>query len=430
MGLESYDFFGRIESFLETFGAGGASILLIFLALAIGIALWRGTGFVLFLLMLSFALGPIQASGVIFAATLLRWFCLGLLLVACVRRFRLPNGTMCLYLLYAILGLIFIVRSPEPAWSFQQGILKLLVAVSVPIAVTTYVSSTNDIVRLLKMVIFAAAVWTISSLIFFQSYAQSGYLRFRLGGEVGAGAGAIDAGAYLAPIVVWGIVQSRRRGLRISSSVLIIPFVLLFLLAGKRTALAGLLAIGGAPLIFLRKNPLKLIGFSIIGGLFAASSVLLMFQLLPGKAQGLTERLLSTDLTGREGLWETGLYSCFQSPLLGHGEGSASMVADQTFHNGYLIAWYNTGLLGLCALVSFLTIYTIKAWSLFRRAQTDEMADFGRLAFGYLLAVITVAFFVGSIGGVANITNCMLLIMCAIIDRLACISAGQAETNR
>ncbi len=430
MGRESHDLAGRIASFLETFGAEGGMFLIIGLVLAVGVAFWRGAGFVLFLLMLSYAFGPIQEGGVIFAATLIRWSCFGLLLLVCIRDFQAPNRTMYLYLFYTMCGLIFFVNSPAPLWTIQKGCLRLMMALSIPLAVTTYVSSTADVARLFKIIIFTAAVWIVISLSFFQSYAQSEVLRFKLGGE---SALAVDAGAYLAPILVWGIVQSRRKKLRICSAVLIVPFIMLLLLSGKRTAFAGQLIIGSAPLLLLGKNPLKLIGFLVAGAIFAASSVFVMFQLVPHRAGPLIERFASRGITERGALWEYGMQLCLRSPVMGHGEGAADAagaIVGHGFHNGYLIAWYNSGMLGLCALVLFLLAYTIKAWRLYRRAQTDEMADFARLAFGYLLAVIAVAFFVGSIGGVANITNCMLLIMCALIDRLGTMTATQPRPQQ
>lgn len=124
-------------------------------------------------------------------------------------------------------------------------------------------------------------------------------------------------------------------------------------------------------------------------------------------------------------LWAHGLRSCLRNPILGHGEGAADLagLAGHGFHNGYLRVWYDTGVFGLLAVVSFLVIYVVKAWRRFREARSEETADFARVALGYLLGIIPVGFFVDRLGGGANISICLLLIMCVLIDRLKFIEA-------
>ena len=242
---EGHDFFGRIKTFLETFGPGGATVMIVVAFLFIGLALWRGTGFVLFMLLLSFMFGTIQHGGIVFALALMRWFCLALLAVACVRRFQFPNATMLFFVFHVLLGMAFAFVSPAPLWSLQKGVLKLVIVIFLPIAATTYFLSIDDIIRFFKLCIFAAAAWTLTNLILAREFLQAREMRFSFG-AIQQGA-AVDAGAYLAPIIVWGIAQSRRRALRVSCVVLLVPFILLLLLSGKRAAFAGQVIIASDP---------------------------------------------------------------------------------------------------------------------------------------------------------------------------------------
>jgi len=130
MFSQDQSFFGRIEDFNRMFGEGGAAILLLGLILAGLIAMWRGTGLLLFVLFLSYSVAAISYGGVIFAATLARWGVLAALLVLMVAHFRFPRPAVFLFMAYALLGLLFTPWSPAPYWSLQRGGLLLLAIIN------------------------------------------------------------------------------------------------------------------------------------------------------------------------------------------------------------------------------------------------------------------------------------------------------------
>jgi O-antigen ligase len=385
------------------------------------IALWRGTGLILFVLFITYSIGAISYGGVVFLSTIVRWGCLALLTIGFFKAFHPPRASMLLFVFYALLGFLFVSRSPILFWSAQRAVLLLMVVITVSIAVSGYITSPEKVATLFKMGIVAAAVWMITSMIFVQEFVRSTQLRFSIG--AGGGGSVAYGGAFFAPMVVWGIVQRRYRFWRIFSTLLIVPFVFVLLLGGVRTAIIGMLVIGSFPLLFLRGKPLRSVVMLFVMGSLVMLSIYALFIVLPDRAEFLTRRLLSIYTTGRFAVWLRALQWCIDRALfLGHGTGSSAIAQLEfglLFHNAYLEIWYNAGLLGLLAVLLFLAIYNIKSFHLIAKSRTEEMTDFSRVAFGYMIGITAIGMFEGAFAGAGGIAVCMLMIVTAMIDRLS-----------
>ena len=145
------DFLGRLRGLLEIFGPV-VFFAVIFLALLIAvITLWRGVGPALFVLFLTYALSAVMEGGVVFLSTVVRWGCLILCIAGFFRMSSRPKASMFLFLLYALLGLLFVVRSEVFLWSLQRSALLVLVAVCVPSAINSYITGPDKIESLFKM---------------------------------------------------------------------------------------------------------------------------------------------------------------------------------------------------------------------------------------------------------------------------------------
>ena len=424
-GIEATGFLGRLRSFIDVFGTGGLLIVITVAIVIAAIALWRGTGLILFVLFITYSIGAISYGGVVFLATIARWGCFGLLVIGFFKKFHLPRASMFLFIFYALLGFLFVIRSVVPFWSMQRAVLLLMVVISVSVAVNGYITGPEKVATLFKMGIVAAAVWTATSMIFVQQFVRSTQLRFSIGELANVGAMAY-AGAFFTPMIVWGIVQRKYKFWRIFSVLLIVPFVFILLLGGLRTAIVGMLVIGCFPLLFLRGKPVRTIIMLFVICSLILISVYGLYLFLPDKAEFLTRRLLSTYTTGRFAIWLKALQWCIERALfLGHGTGSAvtgQLELGLLFHNAYLQIWYNTGLLGLLAVLLFLAIYNIKSFHLIAKSRTEEMTDFSRVAFGYMIGITAIGMFEGTFAGAGGIGVCMLMIVTAMIDRLSQIT--------
>lgn len=415
MGTFEFDFFGRLKSFSETFGPGALIAIIVLAIIVVMISLWRGTGLIIFILFLTYSVGAITSGGVVFVSTLIRWACLALLGIGFFQGFSLPKASMLFFDFYVLLAFILIIFSPVPTIAIQQGVLLLTTVICVPIAINSYIKSTENIRRLFKMGIVAGAVWALTSTMFLSEYIYSTEERF------GTGVMAY-AGAFFAPMIAWGIIQKRDILWKVFSMILIVPFTTILLLSAVRGAILGMLGIGLFPLLFLRGKPLRAFVQLFVVFLLIMLSIGILFVLVPTKSEYLINRIVSVSTTGRFYIWVDILSYCLQHPFTGRGVGAAGvdgiLVFGHQFHNAYLEIWYNAGLLGLVAVLVFLGIYLLKSLRLLTAAPTEDMADFSRVVFGYMLGISAMNVFESSLAGAGGIAITMLMIITVMIDKL------------
>lgn len=422
------DFLGRLHSLVQQFGVGGILFIFILMLALAFIAFLRGPGPIIAMLFLTYATGGISAGGIMIISTMARWVFLILLGISVFKGSRLPHSSMLLIYFYAFLGFAFVSVSPVPMWSFQQAVLLALVVLTVSMAVDNYIDSYEKVESIFKMGIFAAFVWTVSSMMFFDEFTrQQLHVRFTVEG-VNAVVLAYS-GAFFAPMLVWGVVQNKYIFWRIASALILVPFVFLMFLGAVRSAIGGMLMIGTFPLLFLRGKPIRtFVMLFIIAGILCIS-VFMVYMLLPSRAEILLGRLFETGTSGRYEVWIRGLqWVISDSMLIGRGIGAADTAKlnfGLALHNSYLNIWYNTGFIGLLAMLSFIGLYIMKAFGIFLKSPNRQVADVSRILLGYMLAIAAIGFFESTIAGAARISIVMLIMVAAATDRLKALIAEQ-----
>lgn len=422
MTSEGFDFISRLHSFLEVFGMGGMLLVLFFVAVVVGITFVRGPGLLLFVLFLSYSLGAIPSGGIIFLSTLVRWGSLLLLGISFFKMHVFPRPPILLFILYVFLGMVFIVFAPSPKWSIQQGLLLLVTVVCLAVSISCYVDSIDKIGRLFKMGIIAASAWTVANFLFFQNFLYSASLRYSISEEV-TGVTVVFAGAFFAPMIFWGIVQKKFPIWRIYCFVLVVPYLIIMLAAGVRSVIFGMILIASLPILLFKVKPLKLLGILSLFILIGTVSILILYSLLPQKAEYLVERFMSTGTTGRTSRWLSALDLCLnQAFFVGRGTGSAGVISKSElgilFHNTYLSIWVDTGLIGLFSVLLFLFIYTMKGMKLIIRSFSVEISEYSRILFGYLLGIAAMGLVEGVFSTASGIGTSMLIIVTTLMDRM------------
>jgi O-antigen ligase len=417
--MQESDFFGRLRGFVETFGAGGVLVIIIAALIITTIAMWRGTGFLFLILFISFSLGAINQGGVVFMATLTRWGCLFLLGVGLFKRPQFHSRAMLFFAFYVLLCIVFMFLSPVFMFSVQQTGLLVMTVLGVSLAINSYITSPKDISTLFKMGIVAAAIWTATSITFLSAYRYSATLRFSTSAEVG-GVAAAYAGVFFAPMVMWGIIQNRYILWRIFCVILFVPYALMIVVGGVRSAILGMLVIASLPVLLSKVKLIRIIITACVLWALVAITLKMMFLLNPAKAQYLVERITSTSTTGRFEIWASALLLCIQSGLLGHGVAASGVAlsSGKYFHNAYLIIWYDAGLIGLILVLLFLANYVLKSLRLIFGTQTQEITEYSLVALGYMLGMIIMGMFEGIFATAGGIGLVMLMIFSNMIDHL------------
>ncbi len=412
------DFLGRLRSFVEIFGLGGLLVIIIAVLIIAAIAMWRGTGFLFLILFISFSLGAINQGGVVFMATLTRWGCLFLLGVGLFKRPQFHGKGLLFFAFYVLLCIMFIFLSPIFTFSAQQTVLLVMTVIGVSLAINSYITSPENIGTLFKMGIIAATIWTATSITFLSQYRYASALRFSTSTEMG-GVAAAYAGAFFAPMVMWGIIQNRYFLWRIYSILLFIPYSLMIIAGGVRSAIIGMLVIASFPILLSKVKLIRIIIIACVLWALVAIMMKMLYLLNPVKAQYIVGRIFSTSTTGRFEMWVMALKLCIHSGLLGHGVAASSVaIPGIIFHNSYLIIWYDASLLGLILVLLFLANYVWKSLRLIFGTQTQEITEYSLVSLGYMLGMTAMGFFEGVLATAGGVGLVMLMVFSNIIDHL------------
>jgi O-antigen ligase len=123
-----------------------------------------------------------------------------------------------------------------------------------------------------------------------------------------------------------------------------------------------------------------------------------------------------TGLSGRDFLWQMAWNFISRNIFMGHGSGGADLVTQDLFHNSYLEAWYNGGIVGFVAFLAALGRAIYVGFALLRRVDKDIKIEIA-LSFGFVLGVCFVGFFEGVVAGASTITVILLMVTTTIMER-------------
>jgi O-antigen ligase len=378
---------------------------------------------VLLLLFTSYAVGAVASGGVIFLATVIRWYCLVLLFLGIFRGLVPPKPTILPFVIYSLLNFVFIYRAPVPAWSLQLAALLMVTVVSIVLSTPGYVKDIRNIRTIFKFGIFAAGLWTVTSAIFVKDFLQAtATSRFSVG-DTSAVVGSAWAGGFFAPMLMWGVLQRESITGRLVSVLILIPYTFLLILGSVRTAIFGMVLIPLMAIVLVRQKNIRMILSIVIFVILPlALGVYILNIIAPDKFSFLTERLFTTSTTGRVDIWRGAIKLCMRySMVLGMGVGSAevaSLEIGHLFHNAYLTIWYNAGFLGLLLVVFFLGTYLIKAFRLVYTCANENDVLIAKVLFGYMAGIAAIGMFEGAFSGSGGIAVTMLLLTVSLIDRM------------
>jgi O-antigen ligase len=344
-------------------------------------------------------------------ASLIRWLAILLLLLSGILfcRMEIPFGSL-LFGGYAFLGFVSLFRAISSSWQFQKGLLLLIVAVAIPIAY-----SNRSQKSYLSTLVLIAVVATIYSILNFASL--PGHLSDPvrvMGYAKTAPALAVVLGGLL-PFSYWGLGNAKSKIVRIACGLGFLAGIVTLAMSAQRAGtIAGI--IGLVPLVLTTTIRKKNIGWSLLLAMLLFVLGLLFVQ------QSSTERIsfllsrysLDSGLSNRELIWQKAFSEIAKSPLLGQGTGAAEWVISSSFHNAYLEAWFNTGLLGLVLFIASQAYFFCRILYLSRLSNNPETKSILALALGYMLGFIVLCVF-ESIGAGASNLNLILYLFLGVL---------------
>lgn len=140
---------------------------------------------------------------------------------------------------------------------------------------------------------------------------------------------------------------------------------------------------------------------------------------------------IDSSLGRRAELWEIGMAAIGESPLLGHGPQASKAIIHKGFetagldvnythfHNGFLNAWVETGILGLLSLAA---MFIVAAWLGIRTLATAKSAE--RRLGAVMLIALSITYTIGGLTGILVGHDIMDAMLMAYLASGAYLAAG------
>lgn len=404
--MDRTDVFGRLEVVLQ----GGVQWL-VALQVGIGIVLvltaLRRRRTLFFLLFLSLMFAAAVNPRVDAFATIMRWvLILSLGLLGFLQREALPRSLRWLGA-YGMLGFFTLPLHPNPTKGFQYAFLFGVTVWGFGRLAVAEVKRSGGSRHLLEMLEAPAAVYVVMSLLAIPMFEPG--RRFS-GAYFSPTLFSINGGLLL-PVLLW-LAGQEERGLsaRLRS-------LTLFLLCGAMGVVSGQRI--GVAIGFIGCLPMLLQfgrGYAF-GYVLLAATVFIGAYMLPetydSQVGYVVERYTGGGLTGREERWERALALCLEDPLLGRGMGSTEGLGFG-FHNAYLTAWYEGGLIGLFFFIGALgSLFAAGLRATFNGA-TKRERQVGALILGFAAAFVTMSVVESKLMSPSNVTMVFLILFGAL----------------
>ncbi len=407
------DLFGRLDLVLSQLDAGMLVILTILLALGVLLYVKGGRQVLLGALLLSLLLSGSRDPLIDGLATLLRWGLIASLAIVALGGSSFPGVPAALIAAYGAIGLVGAGRSPSVSISIQIGLALLLLCGPAASAIAFEARTPEGTHRVLRIqcaagVIFAAVGLGALGLL------EAGS---RYSGHITSAPLFALTGAIFLPVTVWwGFQKSHQLTHRALALVAASAILFLLTLSGQRTGtFAGVL--GLLPLlIYFRGSRITAV----------VTSVLLVWVALgfvrdttPEHYEFIQGRLASSDLNQRGDRWQRALELCLEAPLLGAGLGAAERSSGFGFHNAYLVAWRDGGLMGLL-LFTFALISLIRAaLRLIRRSPYPSVRGWASAYLGVAVTLAASGFFETKLLSPSNLLMVSLAVVSSVLEGAA-----------
>jgi O-antigen ligase len=409
--VDPSDLLGRLQRFAE---AGNPHLvmaaLLGMLVLIVLAALdMRMTLIALNLLALVFAdaANDTLASG----ATLARWAIVALIAATNVWGSAWPGLPVILLAGYGLLAVIVAPIVYAPMFAIQSGLLMIVTTLGFGSALARRLRSFDDALTLLKLLLIVAGVWVLVSLWWLPEMVSG----FRFSGAgTSAPLFAITGGLFL-PIALWGSFDVESRGWRWYSRGLGMCTLFLLLLSGQRTgAIAG--ALGCAPMLLRRGATVFRVSVVTIALVIAAAALVIHFY--PAQTAFVVGRYEERGLSGRQDRWMLALRNCLQSPFIPHGAGSSDDLVGIGFHNAFLVAWFEGGLIGLALFLGSFVLMIARGSNLLLRSDQPRVISAARVSLSVVCVLVLSAFAEQKLASPSNLLMTLAVVNCTILYRL------------
>lgn len=415
------DLFDRIASFAEAAGpigltlVGVAGVVLLLLTITGS----RMTLLGLYALLLMFSGFTVESINL--GSTLMRWVVMFLIAMTCFSGARYPGTPAVLLSLYAVMGMLLSPLAPSLVYALQFSLLLLVLSFPTASATAGRIRTVDDVHRLLKLLIAAGGLYVILGLSSLGSLTSGHSPAARFSGATSSAPLFVLTGGLLLPVALWGALQTGLKQWRVYCVVIALCTGMLCLVSGQRTGtLAGF--IGCVPLLL--RFGVKKVGLGLAMLALGLALVWGVLSLMPAQREFVIRRFTSADTTGRFERWTMAVTMCLRKPWLGRGVAASNLSFG--FHNAYLVAWYEVGVLGL---VLYAGAFFLMAWQALRltlKRTSRQVSDVARLMLGLTLANMAAAFFESKLNSPSNVAMFMAVMSSVILVRLRQFSAEPA----
>jgi O-antigen ligase len=347
-------------------------------------------------------------------AALTRWAAIGLLFVIpLVRRGPFFRGGVLLFVIHAICGFLFLLNAVSLEWQIQRALLLMATAVAVPSATIVAAGDSKSAKRLFMEIGVIGSVVVLVSAV--QLPAQMATVGRFTGASQGVPHYAMVLGSLI-PFVFLGMWGDTSRIVRtLYATMFLIGAFCLLITAQRAGTLGGV--IGITPLL-IALGLSKKIRIVVVGILGALIVFLVISNLDETRLKYIQSRYEpKSGLSNRDVVWAEAYGMIMENVLLGHGTGAAenTRTSESSFHNAYLEAWFNGGLLGLlCFVGAQLRVLYVTFW--LGRYGPVELKKEITLASGVVLGICFVGFFESSPAGASTILVLTFLVVAAVME--------------
>ncbi|MFN0135507.1 MAG: O-antigen ligase family protein [Phycisphaerae bacterium] len=374
-----------LSKYTESMGFGQLSALFGVLVLTGYIVATQNTRLALLVLLTLSLFTTADNSAIASAASLGRWFFLGLAaLTALMRPAPVDGGTLGLLGAYAIINLVGMLYSE----SLENGLVRAIFYIlAIPAFLMCFGRARNgpdDLLKFLRTISVVGVILAVVHVFFIAGGGGSGISRFK---SFFTSPQTMSMATTTVTIpMIWLLLSKQAAGWFWPVAGAVLVNLLCMIASTQRT---GLFSLGGAVVVmlFFFRARGALIALLVGGGFFVVALPLL------GKlvdADFLADRLGSLDSTGRSEIWAAAFERAMESPVLGWGSGSASAWSERNFakkfHQAYLQAFFDGGLVGISV---FMALVIRGIWLSYRvtKAKDEKIRVIGIYTLAATLAV-------------------------------------------
>jgi O-antigen ligase len=346
----------------------------------------------------------------------------------CAARFRgyigrLFAGDYKWMTLFALLCLACSFYSPRPAFGLVWA-FKLALTVLILVLCSIRIWDLRDTVSFLRFSTFAFLIVVLEPVIIAALRGEMFDEEGRMSTVVSPNALSPNAGALLLLALT---LYSRRKGEGMHKSAIMIGMFacIIMVLAGSKTGILAAIFAGGLYFLVRKK-------FGTAFGYIGATALLIAF-LASSTPLGdyfhlYEERQGAESFSGRTILWNAVLPAIEHKPIFGHGYLASEFVSIQVnavtweaphLHNGLMEALYNSGVIGLLAILAILIVIPRNLCRVLRRASPGEYVyqiGAGCLALYFFLLIN--GFFNSSFGGKPSVPFMLMLALVVVSQKL------------